>query len=221
MPSDASTYVSTPYGLVTAAGRRYHIPEEAVREYAGAVLDHVSLETLVRWADVWVDSPRTVTLWAVPLLLWGLPNGGAVGGAVGVYVAWMFGSPAVPRIGGARVLAGLGHVGVQGGYYGLALSMLAVKEQFAAVGIGLVAFIMLRWGIVDWGGRALRQRGHRWFYPLPVTDQVLRGLIIQAALKYRVSVPQVDALTNDIIENWGTQTEATSERDAPPSSSSN
>jgi hypothetical protein len=63
--------------------------------------------------------------------------------------------------------------------------------------------VLFRWGIVDWalrgGLRALRRR----LYPLPVTDQILRGLMVRAALKYRVSVPQVDAITEDILENWG------------------
>jgi len=58
--------------------------------------------------------------------------------------------------------------------------------------------------LVGAGLRPLRRR----LYPLPVTDQVLRGLIVRAALKYRVSVPQVDALTSDILENWGARTES-------------
>jgi len=34
-----------------------------------------------------------------------------------------------------------------------------------------------------------------------VADQVLRGLIVRVALKYRLSLPQVDDITKDIIEN--------------------
>lgn len=204
------TYVDTPYGMMTAAGRWYHIPEADVREYAGAVLDHVSLEKLLEWADAWIDSPRILTLWVLPLLLWGLPVGWASGAAVVLYVGWALLSPALPIIGAVRVAAGLGHSIVQGLYYVLTMSVLASNEQYAAVGVGLAAFILFRWGIVEWafrwGLRALR----RMIYPLPVTDQVLRGLIVRAALKYRVSVPQVDALTSDILENWGTRTDAAS-----------
>ncbi len=204
------TYVDTPYGMMTAAGRWYHIPEADVREYAGAVLDHVSLEKLLEWADAWIDSPRILTLWVLPLLLWGLPVRWAAGAAVVLYVGWALLSPALPIIGAVRVAAGLRHVIVQGLYYVLTMSVLAANEQYAAVGVGLAAFILFRWGIVEWafrwGLRALR----RMIYPLPVTDQVLRGLIVRAALKYRVSVPHVDALTSDILENWGTRTDAAS-----------
>jgi hypothetical protein len=204
----APTYVDTPYGMMTADGHWYHIPEADVREYAGAVLDHVSLDRLVQWADAWMDSPRTATLWLLPLLLWGLPVGWAVGAAFLVYVGWALGSPALPSVGAVRVASGLRHTLVQGGYYVATLSYLASMEKYAAVGTGLAAFVLFRWGIVGWlagtGLRPLRRR----LYPLPVTDQVLRGLIVRAALKYRVSVPQVDALTSDILENWGARTES-------------
>jgi len=208
------TYVDTPYGMVTAEGRWYHIPEATLREYAGAVLNHVALDDLIRWADVWVDSPRTVTLWALPVLLWALPNGWAVGAALGLYVAWTLLSPALPSIGAVRVAQFLTNVFVQGGYYVLTLSALAASGHRPAMWVGLGAFVLFRWGVIDWGSRAVLQSLLRRLYPLPVTDQVLRGLIVRAALRYRVSVPQVDALTADILENWGAQTDADADPDA-------
>jgi hypothetical protein len=200
----ASTYVDTPYGLMTEAGRWYHIPEADVREYAGPVLDHVSLDRLVQWADAWVESPRTVTLWLLPPMLWQLSPGWAVGGALMVYVGWALASPALTSVGGVRVASGLSSPIVQGLYYVATLSALAAIEQYAAVGVGLGAFVLFRWGVVEWAARKGLRPLQRRLYPLPVTDQVLRGLIMRAALKYRVSVPQVDAMTKDIIENWDT-----------------
>lgn len=196
------TYVSTPKGLVTQTGRWYHIPEEELREYAGAVLDYVSLEQLVRWAETWIESPRTVALWTLPVTLWVLPVEWAVVTTLGLYVGWALLSPAVPAVWGARVVSGLENVFVQGGYYALVLSVFAGREEFGAVGTGLLAFILFRWRIVDWLGQAALQPLRRRLYPLPVADQVLRGLIVRAALKYRVSVPQVDVLTREVIERW-------------------
>lgn len=215
------TYVDTPYGLMTAAGRWYHIPEDDVREYAGAVLDHVSLNRLVQWADAWVDSPRTVTLWLLPALLWGLPVLWATGGAVALYVAWAVVSPAWPSVGGARAASGLSHAVVQGLYYVATLSVFAAVEQYAAVGVGLAAFVLFRWGVVGWVFQRVLRPLRRTLYPLPVTDQVLRGLIVRAALKYRVSVPQVDALTSDIIDNWVAENEAGDDENSAPSPSNN
>lgn len=199
----APVYVDTPYGLMTAAGRWYHIPEDDLREYAGAVLDHVSLDRLVRWADAWMDSPRTATLWFLPPLLWAVPVRWAVVGAVALYVGWTLASPALPSVNAVRAASGLSHTLVQGAYYAVTLSILAVLEQYAAVGTGLAAFVLFRWGIVGWVFGAVLRPLRRRLYPLPIPDQVLRGLIVRAALKYRVSVPQVDAITSDILDNWG------------------
>jgi hypothetical protein len=204
-----STYVDTPYGMMTEAGRWYHISEADLREYAAAVLDHVSLDRLVQWADAWVDSPRTVALWVLPPLLWSLSPGWAGGCALALYVGWALASPALPSVGAARATSWLGSPLVQVFYYAVTLSVLAALRQYAAVGVGLAAFVLFRWGVVQWGARKTLRPLQRMLYPLPVTDQVLRGLIMRAALKYRVSVPQVDAITKDIIENWDTKSGST------------
>jgi hypothetical protein len=202
------TFVNTPYGMVTAAGRWYHIPEEQARDYAGEVLDHISLEDLVERADLWIDSPRTVALWLMPLVLWGLSPVWAVATTAGLYLGWALASPAVPSLWGTRAVRLLSSTLAQGSYYTVVLSLFAMADRFAAVGVGLAAFVLFRWGIVDWavrgGLRALRRR----LYPLPVTDQILRGLMVRAALRHRVSVPQVDAITQDILDNWGARTDA-------------
>jgi hypothetical protein len=202
------TYVSTPYGLFTTAGHWYHIPESEARAYAGAVLDHVSLDTLVRWADAWVESPRTVALWALPALLWALPVGWAVGAALGLYVAWALGSPSVPAVAAARTMTVLQRRAVQGLFYAGALSALAVTGHLPATFVGLGAFVLFRWGVLDWTAQIGLRPLQQLLYPLPVTDQVLRGLIVRAALKHRVSVPQVDALATDILANWHARTDA-------------
>ncbi len=214
---ESAAYVDTPYGLMSAAGRWYHIPEDGLREYAGSVLDHVSLDQLVRWADAWLESPRTIALWILPILLWALPLVWAVLGIVGLYCGWALASPSFPGVFGAKVVSVLRNVYLQGLYYASTLSFLAVGEQLAAVGIGLTAFVLFRWGIVEWALRSGLRVVQRQLYPLPVADQILRGLIVRAAVKYRVSVPQVDAITSDIIDNWGTETSADDSTEHPAS----
>jgi hypothetical protein len=203
------SYVSTPDGLVSTEGYWYHIPESELRTYAGEVLDRVSLEDLVCWADAWVASPRTVALWALPALLWALPNGWAVVGVAGLYVGWALLSPSMPAVAAARMMTVLQTAVAQGLYYAFILSTFAVLGFLPATVIGLGAFILFRWGVIDWIAQQGLRPLQRWFYPLPVTDQVLRGLIVRAALKYRVSVPQVDALTTDILKHWGPRADST------------
>lgn len=194
-------YVDTPYGMVTGEGRWYHIPESRVQAYAGEVLDHVSLDQLVRWADAWIDSPRTVTLWMLPALLWAASSTVAVAGAAALYILWAFVSPSLPSVNAVWVVSRLRSPFVQGLYYVGTLSALAATSAYVAVGTGLAGFILLRWGLVDWLFRVLLRPLRQRLYPLPTTDQVLRGLIVRAAIKYRESVPQVDDITSEILEN--------------------
>lgn len=187
---------------MTAGGRWYHVTEKDVREYAGEVLDRVSLEQLLDWADHWIGSARTVLLWLFPGLLWALPVGWAVGAGLVLYLAWALGSPALPSLFMVRAVSAVDHVLIQGLYYVLAMSALAAAGMHAAVGMGLFLFVLLRWGVIDWAfGYVIRPLRKR-LYPLPVADQILRGLIIRVALKYRLSLPQVSEITEDILENW-------------------
>jgi len=203
---DVPAYVNTPYGMVTAEGRWYHIPEEDVRDYAGEVLDHVSLEQLLQWADAWRRSSRTATLWTLPALLWILPSRWAAPCALVLFIVWALGSPALPTVAGAKVGRVLDHGLVQALYYVIVLSVFAALEQYLAVLVGLGAFVLFRWGVVQWALRPVLRPLWRRLYPLPVTDQVLRGLIVRVALKYRLAVPHVEAITSDIIDNWGART---------------
>ncbi len=201
MEGSSTPYVDTPYGLLTEGGRWYHVTESDVEEYAGAVLNHVPLAQLLRWADTWVDSARTVTVWALPLMLWGLPVGWAVGGALTLFVVWALLSPSLPSLLAVRAVSALDHVLAQALYYVVAMSAVAAAEMYAALGAGLLGFVLLRWGVLEWAAGYVVRPLRRALYPLPVADQVLRGLIVRVALKHRLSLPQVDDITKDILDN--------------------
>jgi len=209
-PDDPVSYVDTPYGMVTAQGRWYHIPEEDVRAYAGEVFDYVSLDQLLQWSDTWGRSPRTVGVWTLPLLLWGLSPEWAGLSVLALFTGWALASPGLPSIVGARIGAVLEHPVVQALYYVVVLSALAALQQYTAVVVGLIGFVLFRWGIVEWVFRPALRPVWRLLYPLPVTDQILRGLIVRVAMKHRLGLPQLDAMTKDIIENWTSHTDKTS-----------
>jgi hypothetical protein len=196
-------YVETPYGIVTGRGRWYHATEEMLRDYAGEVFDYVSLPTLLERSDRWVDSARTVALWIVPPLLLAVSPAWAAAGALGGYVAWKVLSPSFPTPLAVRVIAGMQKVAVQAGYYVILLSVVATSGDYLALTVGLVAFVLLRWGIVDWVLTPLLRPLLQELYPLPVADQVLRGLIVRIALKHRLRLSQLDDMASDILDNWG------------------
>ena len=201
MEGSSTPYIDTPYGLLTEGGRWYHVTEQEVEEYAGTVLDHVPLGQLLRWADTWIDSARTAVVWALPLLLWGVSVEWAVGGALTLFVAWALLSPALPSLLAVRAVSVLDHVLAQALYYVTTMSAFAAAEMYGALGVGLLGFVLLRWGVLGWAFGYVVRPLRRSIYPLPVSDQVLRGLIVRVALKHRLSLPQVDDITEDILDN--------------------
>ncbi len=86
-------------------------------------------------------------------------------------------------------------------YFVLTLSVLAAQEQLAALGVGLGGFILLRWSLVRIATQPVVKRIWATLYTMPVPDQVLRSFIIRAALKYRVSLPELDRIEQEIVEN--------------------
>lgn len=199
--ADDEVFVDTPYGIFTAAGTWFHTTEEALREYAAPVLEQVSLRMLIEWAEVWVRSPQICTLWLLPILLLAGSLEMAVLGSIALYIGWKLLSPSVVSPLAARALNGLDIVGVQGVYYVFVLSILAAQEQYAAVGVGLVGFVVLRWNLLEWAVRPLLRPLLRRMYALPLADQVLRAFIIRAALQRNISLPQLDAIEREIRQN--------------------
>lgn len=200
-------YVDTPYGILTASGEWYHVTEEGLRDYAGDVFDHVPLDTLLHWADVWIRSARALTLWALPGFLWIVPSLPAAACALGLYIGWKTFSPAVLNLWAVRFIGSMENVVLQGLYYVFTLSILASTGAHVATVVGLAGFALLRFGALQWATQPLLRPIWRALYPLPIADQVLRGFIIRVALKHRLELAQLDTMTRDIIANWSTRTE--------------
>ncbi len=196
------SYIDTPYGIFTAAGVWFHTTEEALRKYAAPVLNQVSLSALIEWAEVWIRSPQLMTLWGLPVLLLVMPPGVAIGVALVVYAATALLSPAAVHPLAARVLSASDVVAVQGIFYVFMLSILAAQEQLMAVVVGLVGFILLRWRLIEKALNPVIQPLLERWYPLPVADQILRAFIIRTAVQHQLDLPQVEAIENEILDNW-------------------
>lgn len=197
-----AAYVDTPYGIFTADGIWFHIREEALREYAASILDEISLEQLLQWAAVWMRSPQIIVLWVLPAALWLLPALLAALLALVLFAGWKVLSPSIASEIAVRVANGLDTAVVQGLYYVFVLSILAAQERYAALAIGLLGFMLLRWGLVERALQPLLQPLLRAFYALPLSDQVLRAFIVRIALNRRRSLPQLDEMQQEILETW-------------------
>lgn len=197
-----AAYVDTPYGIFTAEGIWFHIREEGLRTYAAALLEDISLEQLLQWAALWMRSPQIVTLWLLPVALWFLPPVAAALLVPGLFMTWRVLSPSVMSETAVRMADWLDVAVVQGLYYVFVLSALAAQGRYAALAIGLIGFILLRWGLIERALKPLMQPLLRALYTLPLPDQILRALIIRMALNRRQPLPQLDAMQQDILDTW-------------------
>lgn len=201
--SSPDDYVDTPTGLFTADGVWFHVREEALREYAGEVLEAVPLSDVLSMSATWLRSPKTLALWLLPALLWVLPWWGAASVAVGVHAIWTLIGPSMVSVSVARALAFLESTLSQALYYVLVTSALGSAGLHAAAITSLAGFILFRWGAVDAVIDRVIGPVYRANYELPPSDQVLRAFIIRIALNHRIPLPQVDEMAADILENWG------------------
>ena len=199
--SAETTFVDTPEGIYTASGVWFRTREDSLYAYAGPVFDHEPLARLFTQAEVWLRSPMTLALWLLPLLLFMLSPLQAALAALVVYVGWESLGPSFVSRTVSGVFRVLDLVLLQAAYFVLTLSVLAAQEQFAALWVGLGGFILLRWSLVRMVTQPVVKRIWATLYKMPVPDQVLRSFIIRAALKYRVSLPELDRIEQEIVEN--------------------
>lgn len=198
--TDGAYYVDTPAGLFTAAGIWFNTTEQALHAYAGPVLAREPLEGLLRRAEVWLRSPQTLALWALPLFLLQLPPAGAALAALAAYVGWALAGPGLVNRPLASVLRRLDSVLLQALFYVFMMSLLAAREAYPAVWVGLAGFILLRWGLVERLTRPVVTWLGRRLYPLPIADQVLRATIVRAALHHGASLPELDRMTDHMVQ---------------------
>lgn len=194
--------MSTPQGIFTASGIWFSATEESLRTYAGPVLEHVPLVALIRRAERWVRSPQAFTLWLLPLALLTLPPWLAVAAALAFYVGWAVLSPSVASRWAATAAGWLNTAVVQGLFYVFVLSILAAQDRFAAFGIGLAGFVLLRWGLVQRALQPLVRPLRRTLYDLPAPDQILRAFIVRAALEHDIALPELERMKRRLFEAW-------------------
>ncbi len=198
--SAETQFVDTPEGIFTASGVWFRTTEALLRRYAGGVFEREPLLKVLTDAEVWLRSPQALTLWLLPLFLMLIPPLSAALAALVVYVAWASLGPSFVSRTLARLFRLLDVVLLQAFYYVFTLSALAAQRHYAAVWVGLGGFILLRWGLVRWATQPLVRLLWTSLYRLPVPDQVLRSLILRAALKYGVSLPEIDRIQKEIRE---------------------
>lgn len=193
-----ATFVETPMGLFTVEGVWFHTTEERLRAYAAPVVEREGLGPLLALASAWLGSPRTLTLWLLPVALLGGPVLGSIA-AAGFFLAWSVLSPAAVPPWAARLVRRMDSIPLQAIYYVVVLSWMAGQGATGATVAGLVGFIGLRWGVFDRLARPLVEALHRRLFPLPAADAVLRSLVVRLAIQGGTPPPDVARMEEDIL----------------------
>jgi hypothetical protein len=195
-------FVSAPGGIFLETGTWFAIKEDALRTYAKGVLKHFTLESLLADADVWLRSPRTYALTALPLLLLVFPVWLAAVLALAFYGTWYVIGPSLVNYPMLAITRYFDTVAFQAIYYVFVLSVIAGQGYMAAVWVGLAGFILFRWGIIERVMDRLLAPAVRSVYSLPLPDQVLRGVIIRRAIGLKVQLPQFGDMERSIRDRW-------------------
>lgn len=196
---ESPSYVDTPKGLFSESGIWFRVREESLRRYAGPVLEHESVSGLLDQAAVWLRSGRTIGVWGLLGFLTLLSPLGAAGVAVLLYLFWQAIGPSAANRMLIPVFRILERPFVQMAGYVPILSWLAQADEFWAVGTGLLGFILFRWNVVERVTSPLIERLRAPIYSMPVADHVLRLLIVRAAVRHDLPLPDVEGLREDVL----------------------
>lgn len=192
-------YVDTPKGIFFEEGIWFRVREESLRTYAGEVLEHERIADLLDQAAVWLRSSRSVAVWGLLGFLTVLPPLGAAVAAYALYLFWETVGPLATNRILLPVFRILERPAVQMAGYVIVLSWLARLDAFWAVGTGLAGFILLRWNLAKRISVPLVDRLRSPIYSMPVADHVLRLLVVRAAVRHDVPLPDVQALREDVL----------------------
>lgn len=198
----STSFVDTPRGIFTAAGVWFRTTQTELEKYAGGVLEHESIERLIQRTEIWLRSAQTLTVWLFAIFMILIEPLPAALAALTVFVGWKSLGPSLVSRCFERILSVLDLVWLQGAYYVGILSYFAASNAYAAVWAGLAGFILVRWGLVEKLTDLLVRLIWGTLYKMPIADQILRAFILRAAMKYRVSLPQLDQFEQRIVERF-------------------
>ncbi|MFT4605275.1 MAG: hypothetical protein ACI9W4_002014 [Rhodothermales bacterium] len=197
---DQPAFVDLPNGIFTPEGVWFHTRVQDLEAFAGPVLAKVSLKQLLRDAGGWSRSPVAVSLWAMLAALMFKSLAVALAAGLTAFVGWTLLSPGIvlrPLVAVHRIS---GHPMVLGVAYVLGLSLLSSSGAISSVVVGLVWFVVLRWGVLDRLLSPALEPVRARMYALQPPDQILRSLIIRHALAHRLSIGDLDEMERRILE---------------------
>lgn len=203
MSTNTFSFVETPSGILTQNDVLFRTTEEALHAYAGPVIREVGLETLLERASRWVRAPRTLGMIAFLGGVLLLPVWGALLLGIGVFlVVELLVAPLFPLKSLILVFRLL--EGYWSEFVGAAIvfGWIGFRGDISEALLGLGLFLFLRWGLFRWIETLMKRSEVRFFYRLPLADQVLRTVILRSAVSLRVDLPELQGLEKSARAAW-------------------
>ena len=193
-------FVELPTGIFTASGIWFHTTEADIREFAGGVLDTISLSRLLDQAIIWTRSPDGVAAAVfLAVLFQAGPVIALIAGVLTHYLWYVF-LPVLVSVAATPLMRLLSSVIFQGLLYIVVLSYLGNMGFGLWAVVGLVWFLLLRFGLVARSVQAVASRiGEA---GLPKADAVLKTLIVRHAIAGMITIPATESFEDRIREIW-------------------
>ncbi|MDA1027523.1 MAG: hypothetical protein O3B41_00500 [Bacteroidetes bacterium] len=192
------TFVEMPGGIFTSDGIWYHTTVRDLESYSPDIIKKLGLQTLFQKAGDWSRLPVTLTVWALPCLLLILSPIPAVLVSFFLFLVMSFLAPNVVVYGLVGPIRFMNHPIVQGLLFVMAMSYFASSGQMAAVGSGVIGFVLLRWQIltvlVDLVSKRARPT------QIPIHDRILKNVLVSASRKYGAPLFELDRMEKRMIE---------------------
>jgi len=200
-PKNRVKFHNTPQGILTESGIWYKTTVDLLNEYASDLFDREPIEIQLALADTWLRSPNTLSLWFMAIgIIYFDPWKVAVA-VVLFFLIWQIIAPSLVSRNLSPIMKIFDAVLLQAMLYATVMSLLAMSGQFDAVAVGLIGFILLRWGILTYLLRPVVSRCWKAMYTLPAPDHVLRSFIIRGALRQGIGLMDFQEIERSILQN--------------------
>ncbi len=199
-PKKTVEYHSTPQGILTESGVWYKTTIQHLNDYAGDLFDQEPLDVYLALADTWIRSPYTISLWLLPfgILSYDLFQWSVI--VLSFFLIWQIIAPALVNRTLSPLLKLLDAVLMQALLYAVTMSILAMSGRYDALAVGLLGFILFRWGILSYLTRPIVTFCWKTMYTLPAPDHILRAFIIRGALRNGITLADFEDIERKVAE---------------------
>ena len=194
------TYIDTPHGILTQMGTLFSTTEDSLKEYVGELIVHEPIEKLLANADLWLRFPLNLSLWLTPLLLWQINPIIASGMVLIIFIMLSVSGPIFVNHTLSFIPFVLNQVLLQFLLYSLFLSFFLLSSNILAASLGVIFFVLFRWGIIKKAFEPVLKWITKKLYAVPYEDKVLKSLIVKKSLHYRTVLPEVNELEMSIMQ---------------------